>query len=70
MNVINSESYNMMEALRRHLSIKVYEVNGEMEVALSFKTVDGKIHQICNSYNEKPVAALLRNTHEAKGKEA
>ena len=58
-----------MYALRNHLGVRVYEVNGEPEVAITFRTVDGKVHQVCNSHEEKPVAALLRSKHEAKGKE-
>lgn len=55
----NADSYRMMEGLRTHLGISVYEVNESVEVVISFRTVDGKVHQICNSYKEK-VPALLK----------
>lgn len=56
----NSDSYRMMEGLRNHLNINVYEVKGSVEIVISFRTVDGKVHQICNSYKEKVVPALLK----------
>jgi hypothetical protein len=43
----------MMEALRKHLMLSAYEVNGKIEIVLKFKTVDGKVHQICNTFVEK-----------------
>lgn len=49
----NDESYRMMEALRRYLRIKVYETEKTAEVVLLFKTEDGKVHQLCNSFMEK-----------------
>lgn len=49
----NDDSYKMMEALRRYMRLKVYETNKTVEIVLQFKTEDGKIHQICNSFMEK-----------------
>jgi len=49
----NEESYRMMEALRRYLHIKVYETNKTTEIVLLFKTEDGRMHQLCNSFKEK-----------------
>ena len=49
----NNDSYLMMEALRRYLKISVYESNNTIEVVLKFKTEDGKLHQLCNSFVEK-----------------
>jgi hypothetical protein len=51
--MVQSESYQMMEALRKHLMLSAYEVNGKIEIVLKFKTVDGKVHQICNTFVEK-----------------
>lgn len=51
--MINSDSYRMMEALRKHLRVKVYETSNTVEVVLQFKTEDGKLHQLCNSSMEK-----------------
>jgi hypothetical protein len=49
----NEESYRMMEALRRYLKLKVYETDKTVEIVLQFKTEDGKMHQVCNSFMEK-----------------
>jgi hypothetical protein len=49
----NDESYKMMEALRRYMRIKVYETDKTVEIVLQFKTEDGRIHQLCNSFMEK-----------------
>jgi hypothetical protein len=49
----NDDSYRMMDALRRYLKLKVYETEKTLEIVLQFKTEDGKIHQICNSFTEK-----------------
>jgi len=49
----NDDSYKMMEALRRYLRLKVYETNKQIEIVLQFRTEDGKIHQLCNSFMEK-----------------
>ena len=49
----NDDSYKMMEALRRYMRIKVYETDKTVEIVLQFKTEDGKLHQICNSFMEK-----------------
>lgn len=49
----NDDSYKMMQALRRYLRMKVYNNGSDVEVVLSFKTEDGKVHQLCNSYKEK-----------------
>lgn len=49
----NEESYRMMEALRRYMRLKVYETDKTVEIVLCFKTEDGKMHQICNSFMEK-----------------
>ena len=49
----NDDSYKMMAALRRYLKIKVYETDGTTEVVLLFRTEDGKLHQLCNSFVEK-----------------
>jgi len=59
----NADSYRMMEALRTHLKVNVYEVNSGYEVVISFRTVDGKIHQVCNSFVDKveKIPALLRS---------
>jgi hypothetical protein len=51
--MVQSDSYLMMEALRKHLMLSAYEVNGKIEIVLKFKTVDGKVHQICNTFVEK-----------------
>lgn len=48
----NEDSYRMMQALRRYLHLKVYNNGKGVEVVLSFKTEDGKLHQLCNSYKE------------------
>tara|TARA_R110000868_G_scaffold61141_2_gene185932 strand:+ start:760 stop:921 length:162 start_codon:yes stop_codon:yes gene_type:complete len=48
----NDDSYKMMIALRRYLSIKVYETEKVTEVVLLFRTEDGKVHQLCNSFKE------------------
>jgi hypothetical protein len=49
----NDESYRMMEALRRHLLVSLYDFDNKIEVVLKFKTADGKVHQLCNSFVEK-----------------
>ena len=49
----NDESYKMMEALRRYMRIKVYETDKTVEIVLQFKTEDGRVHQLCNSFMEK-----------------
>lgn len=49
----NDESYKMMEALRRYMRLKVYETDKTVEIVLQFKTEDGRIHQLCNSFMEK-----------------
>jgi hypothetical protein len=49
----NDDSYKMMEALRRYMRIKVYETDKTVEIVLQFKTEDGRIHQLCNSFMEK-----------------
>lgn len=49
----NDDSYKMMEALRRYMRIKVYEIDKTVEIVLQFKTEDGRIHQLCNSFMEK-----------------
>lgn len=46
----NEDSYRMMEALRKHLSIQVYEVENKIEIVLKFTTMDGKVHQLCHSH--------------------
>jgi hypothetical protein len=51
--MINDDSYKMMEALRRYMRIKVYETDKTVEIVLQFKTEDGRIHQLCNSFMEK-----------------
>ena len=51
--MINDDSYLMMKALRRYLQICVYENDKSIEVVLKFKTEDGKLHQLCNSFVEK-----------------
>jgi hypothetical protein len=51
--MINDDSYHMMAALRRYLKISVYETDNTIEVVLKFKTEDGKLHQLCNSFVEK-----------------
>ena len=49
----NDDSYKMMEALRRYMRIKVYETDKTVEIVLQFKTEDGRVHQLCNSFMEK-----------------
>jgi hypothetical protein len=49
----NSETYRMMQALRKHLFISVYDFDNKLEVVLKFKTGDGKVHQVCHSFMEK-----------------
>lgn len=49
----NDDSYKMMQAMRQHLGIKVYETDNTTEIVLTFKTNDGKVHQLCNSFKEK-----------------
>lgn len=49
----NDESYRMMEALRRYMRLKVYETDKTVEIVLQFRTEDGKVHQLCNSFMEK-----------------
>ena len=49
----NDDSCKMMEALRRYMRIKVYETDKTVEIVLQFKTEDGRIHQLCNSFMEK-----------------
>ena len=39
--------------MRRHLGINVYETDNTLEIVLTFKTTDGKVHQVCNSFKEK-----------------
>jgi hypothetical protein len=51
--MINDDSYKMMDAMRRHLGINVYETDNTLEIVLTFKTTDGKVHQVCNSFKEK-----------------
>jgi hypothetical protein len=60
----NEDSYHMMHALRHHLSMRVYEVNGRLETALYFRTVDGKIHQLCSSHEVKKIPSLLKEKVE------
>lgn len=48
----NDDSYKMMEAMRKHLGINVYETGKTTEIVLTFKTNDGKVHQLCNSFKE------------------
>jgi len=50
---VNEESYRMMEALRRYMRLKVYETEKTVEIVLQFKTEDGKMHQVCNSFMER-----------------
>lgn len=47
------DSYKMLEALRKHLGINVYTTDKTLEIVLTFKTGDGKVHQLCNSFKEK-----------------
>jgi hypothetical protein len=49
----NNDSYSMMEALRRYLRVKVYDTDKSIEIVLQFRTEDGKVHQLCNSFMEK-----------------
>jgi hypothetical protein len=56
----NSDSYAMMEALRKYLKIKVYETSNTFEVVLQFKTEDGKLHQLCSSSTQTKTPALLK----------
>lgn len=49
----NDDSYKMMEAMRRHLGVNVYETDKTLEIVLTFRTNDGKVHQVCNSFKEK-----------------
>lgn len=51
--MINDDSYKMMDAMRKHLGINVYETDKTLEIVLTFKTTDGKVHQVCNSFKEK-----------------
>jgi hypothetical protein len=51
--MINDDSYKMMDAMRKHLDINVYETDNTLEIILTFKTTDGKVHQVCNSFKEK-----------------
>lgn len=51
--MINDDSYKMMDAMRKHLGINVYETDKTLEIVLTFKTTDGKMHQVCNSFKEK-----------------
>jgi hypothetical protein len=51
--MINDDSYKMMDAMRRHLGVNVYETDKTLEIVLTFKTTDGKVHQVCNSFKEK-----------------
>lgn len=46
----NADSYAMMEAFRKMLSIKTYQADGKLEIVLQLTTVDGKVHQLCNSH--------------------
>lgn len=48
--MINDDSYRLMAALKEHLFLKTYHVGKSVEVVLMFKTQDGKLHQICNSF--------------------
>jgi hypothetical protein len=50
----NGETYRMMAALRKHLAISVYNFENTLEIVLKFKTADGKLHQLCNSFVAKP----------------
>lgn len=50
---VNEESYRMMEALRRYVRLKVYETDKTVEIVLQFRTEDGKMHQVCNSFMER-----------------
>jgi hypothetical protein len=56
----NSDSYAMMEALRKYLKLKVYETSNTLEVVLQFKTEDGKLHQLCSSSTQIKLPALLK----------
>ena len=51
--MINDDRYKMMDAMRKHLGVNVYETDNALEIVLTFKTTDGKVHQICNSFKEK-----------------
>jgi hypothetical protein len=53
----NDDSYAMLNALRKHLNLKVYKTDKTLEIVLTFKTNDGKVHQVCNSYKENLNAA-------------
>jgi hypothetical protein len=46
----NSESYQMLHTLQHHLGVRLYEVDKSLEVVLTFKTKDGKVHQVCNTF--------------------
>lgn len=48
--MINNDSYRLMEALRTHLLVNAYKVGDNIEVVLQFRTTDGKIHQLCNTF--------------------
>jgi hypothetical protein len=40
----------MLHTLRHHLGVRLYEVDKSLEVVLTFKTKDGKVHQVCNTF--------------------
>lgn len=48
----NDDSYAMLHALRKYLNLKVYKTDKTLEIVLTFKTNDGKVHQVCNSFKE------------------
>jgi len=52
----NKDSYNLLRFLQDRVSMKTYQADGKVEFTLQFITLDGKIHQVCNShvkvYNE------------------
>lgn len=49
----NDDSYKMMNAMRKHLGVNVYETDKTLEIVLTFRTNDGKVHQLCNSFKER-----------------
>ena len=53
----NDDSYAMLHALRKHLNLKVYKTDKTLEIVLTFKTNDGKVQQVCNSFKESVDAA-------------
>ena len=48
----NDDSYKMMLALRKHLTVQVLQNKRNIEVILKFTTVDGKVHQVACSHKE------------------